>query len=265
MRQGVLRHLTIGLGVALVIAASPAEARRRKPRPKPQISQSEQHLENGRSYFAKGDFAKAAAEYEAAYALTSEPAILFKLGQSRKGAGEYAKAIEAFNAYLQALPESRNRAEVESAIAECQLLLPEPVVTPATKPASQPTSLPLPLPPPPPPERPGRGLRWTGVVVVGLGAILVGTGAAFGVQAKNATADINAASDRGDAWTSALQARFDEGERAETLSIVGLAAGGAFVVGGVVLYVLGAHATPGVHAAVAPTDGGAQAVVSWDL
>ncbi len=67
--------------------------------------------------YESGQFDRARAEFEAAYAAVPEPAILFNIAQCHRQAGHAAEAIRLFRAYVAAAPRSANRAEVEALVA----------------------------------------------------------------------------------------------------------------------------------------------------
>ncbi len=47
-----------------------------------------QHFDAAQEAFQRGDFKRAAAEYQAAYAITKDPALLFSIGESFQRAAE---------------------------------------------------------------------------------------------------------------------------------------------------------------------------------
>src|SRR6185503_18328946 len=67
-------------------------------------------------------YGEAAKEYEAAYELKQDPALLFNIGQAYRFAGDYGRAIGAFKSYLRRVPDAPNSAEVEGRIAEMEKL-----------------------------------------------------------------------------------------------------------------------------------------------
>lgn len=78
------------------------------------------HFEEGESAYRMGKFAKAIAEYEAAYALVPKPALLYNLGQAHRkqyaidGRAEHLRAArEVFQSYLREVPDSPQKPVLE--------------------------------------------------------------------------------------------------------------------------------------------------------
>jgi hypothetical protein len=140
-----------------------------------------------RSLFDAGTIAFRQLRYEdalenflQAYKLTSDPVLLFNIGLAYERLFRLPEAQKAFEEYLEALPNARNRPAVEDRIravreqiaqnppeAEEPEQAPEPVAEPAPPP-----------PPPPPPPAEDRGLKvlpkWAFFSGVGATAVLGG-------------------------------------------------------------------------------------------
>ncbi|MBI5478257.1 MAG: tetratricopeptide repeat protein [Deltaproteobacteria bacterium] len=78
------------------------------------------HYEEGETAYRVGKFAKAIAEYEAAYALVPKPALLYNLGQAHRkqyaldGKVEHLRAArEVFQTYLREVPDSPQKPVLE--------------------------------------------------------------------------------------------------------------------------------------------------------
>jgi tetratricopeptide (TPR) repeat protein len=84
---------------------------------------AKEHYERGTTLYDLQRYSEAAREYEAAFELKPDPALLFNIGQAHRFARDYEKAIAAFRSYLRRLPRAANREEVESRIREMQRLL----------------------------------------------------------------------------------------------------------------------------------------------
>ncbi len=168
------------------------------------------HYDRGVSLYALGDYAGAADEYEKAFAIKSDPALLFDAAQAHRRAGHNARALTLYENYL-ALFGDRvpNRKDVQRKIDELRVAVetekkvqssppvetvpmqrehapgeaPPPAATappPATTPgasAAAPATPALVATAPPEPEHKRRVLTWT---LVGVGAAVV-VGVALGV------------------------------------------------------------------------------------
>ena len=88
-----------------------------------------QYFDAAQEAFQKGDFKRAAQQYQAAHAITKDPALLFSIGESWQRAGEAQKALDAYRAYLKEQPTASDRPEVEKRIQALQEALAPP--TPA--------------------------------------------------------------------------------------------------------------------------------------
>lgn len=107
------------LVVALLAVGPEAHAQRRGRHDPARDEALELFRQSGVEYQA-GRFAQAAALLERAWARFEEPILQYNLGRAWEGAGEPAKAIEAYRRYLTAAPRADDRASVESKIAELQ-------------------------------------------------------------------------------------------------------------------------------------------------
>ncbi len=87
--------------------------------------QARAHFNKGSAFFDVGRFAEAASEYEQAYQLKNDPALLFNLGQAYRFDGQYAKAIVAYKSFLRRVPNASHAVEVQQHIASLQKLLDE--------------------------------------------------------------------------------------------------------------------------------------------
>ena len=97
------------------------------------------HFESGTALYDVGRFDEAAREYDAAYQLRNDPALLYNLGQAYRLAGNQAKAIVTYRAFLRRVPNSPDRAEVEQRIVELQRQLDEQKAASRPAPTPQPT------------------------------------------------------------------------------------------------------------------------------
>lgn len=131
-------------------------------------SDAREHYQNATAHFAVGEFADAATEYQAAFKLKPDPALLFNAAQSYRLANNPDKALILYKNYLQLYPDQPNVEEVRQQIAHVQSMIeaehakpkapPPPAATepapstaaPAPKPPDVKTPEPAPLTAPPP-------------------------------------------------------------------------------------------------------------------
>lgn len=105
----LMRLMVVGLvGLAL---ASPERAWAQD------FAAAGQHFAAAQDAFGQGQYKRAAEEYQAAYGITKDPALLFNIGESWQRAGDGPKALAAYRLYLKEQPSAADREEVEKRIA----------------------------------------------------------------------------------------------------------------------------------------------------
>jgi tetratricopeptide (TPR) repeat protein len=194
------------------------------------------HYHLGTKAFELGLFDEAIREYTAAFEIKDDPALLFDIAQAHRLAGRPVEAIRFFRAYLIKSPNAKNRALVESRIAQLSPSaearpVPSPVVTSPPEPAQAPASNPPALQ-----DRNGRRLWISGLVVATAGLGTLGAGLACGLLAQDAANRLTEAARAGAPFDPALERA---GLENQMLAGVFLGVGAASVVTGTVLTVIG--------------------------
>ncbi len=146
---------------------------------------AKQYFERGSAFYDIGQYRDAAREYEEAYKLKNDPALLFNIGQAYRLGGDAQGALRAYKSYLRRSPDATNRAVVESYIQKLQKQLEEP-----PPPAPPP---PAPSPPPPvvivtreaPAKTPPYKKWWLWTIVGGVAVVGVGVGLAVAYTTPN--------------------------------------------------------------------------------
>jgi len=206
--------------------------------------------QEGRRYYDLRDWDNAIKKFKEAYKLRSDAPSLFNIAQSYRLKGDCVEAIGFYKTYKRNYPTAQNIAAVDKFIAELepcaqqqqQSAKTEP--TGPTGPANQegPTAAKY--------EDHGGGMRTTGMIVGGAGALIVATGFVFGALAKAKSDDItNADPANAQPWDPSIET---DGKRYDLLAKISWGVGGAAIVGGVVLFVLG-KSSEHVQVSVAPT------------
>lgn len=206
------------------------------------VEQARTHFDAGNEHYAAGRFHEAIRHFQAGYALVPRPNFLVNLGQAFRQVGDLARAKEAYVSYVRALPEkSALRDQALQVLAEIEVQIHErQPATAAGGPSplrdSPELAVAPPLAPLPPPAADGGGnARWIAVGVGAAGLALAGAGLAFELRAKSASDDLTALAERGLLFDPA---RERAGERDERIGIGLLAAGGAALAAGVLVFVL---------------------------
>ncbi len=86
----------------------------------PDAAAARQHYKAATGHFAVGEFDAAATEYESAYKLHQDPALLFNAAQSRRLAGQNQKALVLYKNFLHLYPTSPNVPAVREQIDKLQ-------------------------------------------------------------------------------------------------------------------------------------------------
>ena len=223
------------------------------------IAEAREHFRKGSKAFDLGHYQEAIKEYEAAYNLKEDPALLFNIAQAYRLEGDNQNAIRVYKSFLHHLPNAPNRADVERRIDELQKAIdqqrranegpPEGTLPPgADRPVAPPSSSPAEATPPvgavpaaavtttAPVDRPGRGKKIAGLVVAGVGVAAIAVGGAFAAMAVKAGDDLTKLDQTMGTFDSSKQSA---GKNDQIAGAVCFGIGGAAIVAGVVLYVLG--------------------------
>jgi tetratricopeptide (TPR) repeat protein len=200
----------------------------------------------GRAQYAAGDYRAAAASFLEAYAADPDPGYLFNAGQAFRFARDCAQAARYYRQFLGAVSSAPNLDKVRDYLDEMDTCVRRP-------------QQPRPAPPVPSaaPDDPGATRRHVGLALGGVGLAVVGAGAwfhhdvlYFEHRSHSCTASAPC--------TAAQVAHWDDrGHTASVLAVAAYAAGGAALVGGTALYLLGRRRDAEPPVAIVPAPGGA--------
>jgi tetratricopeptide (TPR) repeat protein len=219
MKANVMKQLAGAFALVFVFLTSSARAQEN-------VAAAREHFLKGTKAFDLGLYEDAIKEYMSAYQIKDDPAFLYNIAQAHRLAGHDAEALRFYRMYLTRAPDAPNRAQVEARISE--LRAKPPVLAPPQQPATVVVANEAP--------RSGRTLRLAGVSLasVGVGALVGGIVA--GVFARSESDALTQAGQVPEPWDPSRDAA---GRRDQILQGVFLAVGGAGVVGGVTLYLIG--------------------------
>jgi len=257
MRISVIAAVVIGLGASAAMAQPASEKAR-----------AQGLYGEGQERYAAGEYLPAAAKFEAAYALDTDPVYLFNVAQAYRLGNSCAKAVTYYRRFLEEVPNPPNLENVKQYLEQSEACAKNQMTMPPGSAVSEPVVV-----TPPPVEKPvveeasdpGRTKRWAGIGAVFLGGAAVGVGVYYTTEvnriedarlaARAACPDMpmGCEPDYGDALD-------DDGFRAQTRGIIAYTVGGVAIAGGVVLYLLGRSSGEQPSVAVIPTSGGAFAV-----
>jgi hypothetical protein len=194
-----------------------------------------------------GDYQKGVALLSDLFVETKDPVMIFNQGRCFEQNSRHEEAISRFEEYLRITKNSgaKDRAEAEEHIAECQTKLDK------TRSLVPPAPVPVPdAPPSTPPAGPasvgvatqnpsqetaaaGHGLRVAGLVTGAVGVVALGSAALFTIKANNLADDLNRP-------TGYDRSKVSEHSTYKTLVYVGYGVGAACLLGGAILYGVGA-------------------------
>jgi len=191
-----------------------------------------------REHYAAGDYAAAARDFEAAYALDPDPAYLFNIAQAYRFAHDCAAAGRNYQRFLAEVPDAPNREKVIAYLTEMNSCAEQ-----QARPPSLQAPPPPPAPPPaPPPVAPRADHRRAGLLLAAGGAVALGVGVMFhrDVHVLEGYREDLCAGQVPCDWTperNAQAADYDaRGRRASIIAIGAYSAGALAVVGGAALY-----------------------------
>lgn len=249
---------------AFLIALAPAMANAQADAKK---TQAKNHYEKATRFYDVGRYKEAIDEYQAAYLLIEDPALLYNIAQAYRLWDKPEEAVRFYRNYLRKSPDAPNHAYVEQKITELDKIVEErrktgggtaPVPAPTETTATPPPPPPAPVPPPPPtttlpppmtnepppsagevqagpmvPLRTGamRTVGWS--FVIG-GGVMVATAGVAGLVASSKAKKIEDAAKSGGVFNPSVE---KTGKTANTVAIasglVGVAAG---VTGAILLF-----------------------------
>jgi tetratricopeptide (TPR) repeat protein len=230
MRSVVALALGFALALPLPAAAEPENV----PPLELQNPEAIEHFNRAQAHFEAADFAKAAPELKAAYAIEPNPRLLYAWAQAERFSGNCKKAVPLYEIYIETVPDGEGRRAAEKNIRECS----------GEKKHAEPKPVdpsPEDDPPKDEPRDDDAGFKpayrdWLGATFVSLG---VATGIVGGVLLAVGRQEVGEAP-----GAPTEDAYFDEvaaGRTKETAGIVLLSVGGALILAAVVRYaVLGA-------------------------
>jgi tetratricopeptide (TPR) repeat protein len=219
-RAAILEAVRWTMAIALAGCLGPAAAAAQdEPADDPQ-AEALRLFEESKVAYREGRFDDAVSLLTEAHQLFPEPVLLYNLGRALEGAGEYARAVEAYDEYLEIAGDIPDRGAIEGRV----VTLRREIATRARLERLESTRRP-PRPPPRERER-ASAVPW---IVAAVGGAGIAVGGVFGVLALSSHDDAESAPSQ--AETETLQA--DAEDRA-LIANVAFAAGGAVLAIGVV-------------------------------
>jgi tetratricopeptide (TPR) repeat protein len=248
-----MRRLAILLPTLLALAHAPALAQ-------PAADPGQTAYDEGRRLYEQHRWDAAIAQFKESYRLRHDAPSLFNIAQAYRLTGDCARAVEFYRQYKQEFPTAPNIAKVDKFIVDLEACAKEHAPV-----EPQPPTPPPPQPPPPAVVQPtvaptpasdvdhGQRRRVTAFAVGGAGVLAVVTGFYFG---HLASADADQVKHGSGTWDPSVESA---GKRDDLIAKVLWGVGGAAIVGGTVLYLLGERGEA-PHVAIVPASGGGSVV-----
>jgi hypothetical protein len=255
--MGTLRSLAI-----MCVLAAPALA---QPKGSPQVTPNAMQVASDlvKKAIAKsqaGDHSGAIDLYLQAYQLSPQHALLSNVANEYLEMKKSYEALKYFCMYLEKDPTGTNATYVTSKAKSIEIEMGNSDVTDATVCKPKVKKDPKETPPKDEPKKEpittpttgsvetgsdsGKGMRYAGLGIAGAGAIAIGLGAYFGLQAKKIADDITHHCDgfppnMCPAWDNNIKQIEEEGRSDNTKFIVLTIAGGAAIITGTALFIVG--------------------------
>jgi hypothetical protein len=244
--------------MALLLATGTAVAQPSQPSPA-QKQQASNLVKQAIAKSQAGDHATAIELYLQAYALIPQPLLLSNIGSEYQQQNKSVEALKYFCKYLDADPTGSNASYATAQAKTLQIQLGNKVDDKDVCKPQQQVSQPPPPPPPPdtsggtqvtgtgdltqpaPPAEnhaAGKGMEYAGLGIAGVGAIGLGAGIYFGIQAQNAS-DTITNHKISDPWPANIKTIEADGKADQTKQIEFLVGGGIALVAGAVVYFVG--------------------------
>ncbi|HJL18717.1 MAG TPA: tetratricopeptide repeat protein [Sandaracinaceae bacterium LLY-WYZ-13_1] len=111
-----MRVLVIASTLAVACLATPAEAQEAREVAPADLERARTLFEQGRAAYESGDFETALEAFREAHALTENADLLYNVASAADRLRRDEVALEAYRGYLEARPDSSDRAQVEGRI-----------------------------------------------------------------------------------------------------------------------------------------------------
>jgi tetratricopeptide (TPR) repeat protein len=201
------------------------------------------YSEAGAAKFAAGEFQEAVAEFEKARLVKPSPGLDLNIARCYDKLGRLEEALASYRLYVEAKPDAPDSAEIRNRITTLDERL---TASRPPTPAAEPQPPPQPQPQQPKPDvHAGRTLTAAGIAIAVVGVAALAGGIASGVLAKQNGDDLTQADQNMGTFSAAKESA---GKSEQIAEGVLLGVGGAAVVTGVVLVIVGQRAR---HHAVA--------------
>ena len=193
-----------------------------------QKQEMKQHYEKATRAYDVQKYSEAVDEYQKAYEIGGDPAMLYNVAQSYRLADQLSEALRFYRRYLQRSPNARNREDVERKISDLEKTIEERRRAAAAVPAAPvaPPPVVVVAPPPAPLAAHDEGTSSTlvaGIIVASVGAAALATAAITGKMASDKGDQLTSASVNGKIFDPNLE---KTGKTLNTVAVISAIGGG---------------------------------------
>ncbi|HSR96746.1 MAG TPA: hypothetical protein VLM79_06850 [Kofleriaceae bacterium] len=232
-----------------ILVCSLGVARAQPQPPPPDKAKAGAAYAEGQKRYAAGDYLAAARKFIEAYAQEPDPAYLFNVAQSFRFANHCEEAASYFRQFLAAVITAPNLDKVHAYLGEMEACASRQRPAPTTPPT----------PPTPLASHIDRGAtkRHIGLALAGGGLVAIAVGVWFHRDLGYFERQSQGCTPAHPCTTEQVHHWDDRGSAASTAAIASYSIGGAALIGGSALYLLGRLAREEPPVAITPTRGGA--------
>ncbi len=205
------------------------EAQKKKKRAK-------QLYELAKKLYAAEEFVPAAKAFDESYELDPRPGALFNQGRCYEDAGENKLAASAYRRYLEVEHDSDVTTEAKIRLLALERLIRKSEKNKKGDNGGKSSGSVVPQKR----TRPGQPYQRIGAAIGAAGAIVVIAGGLVGIKSRSISSEFDGRPSN--QWTPTEIERFNDGQAASNRAILLISAGGAALVTGAVLYLLGHRA-----------------------
>lgn len=212
-----------------------------------QKAEMKQHYEKATRAYDVQKYGEAVDEYQKAYEIGGDPAMLYNVAQSYRLNDQLQEALRFYRRYLQRSPNARNREDVERKIADLEKTVEERRKAAAA--AAPPAPAPTPVPPPVTPRvdtpvvyEGNGGLRVAGIVVASVGVAGLIAAAVTGKMAQDKGKELTEASMKRETFDPSVES---SGKTLDKVAKISVIAGGAAALTGAILIIVGSVGSSG--------------------
>lgn len=214
----------------------------------------------GQKLYEDNQFKDAAAHFAHAYELDPQPAYLFDAAQAYRFAKDCTNAAKLYRQFVDVAKQAQNLDKVKRYITEmdeCSTV--QPSAPQPVQPRVEPTPPQEPLPPRDVPDGdPGAGKRHLGIALGVLGVVGIAAGVHYTIEVGKDNDNADSCRSTSSCSMMRINQVNSDGDKHHWLAVGGYSLGGAAIVGGIVLYVLGKSSATSEHGVtLVPTRNGA--------